>query len=53
MVKTEQLFVINITVWTQPTAKPKSSREKLRNCYFALASVYVPARSGLLLAHQR
>jgi hypothetical protein len=52
MVKTEQLFAINITVWIQPTARTKSSREKLKNCYFALASIYVSARSGLLLALQ-
>ena len=52
MVTNEQLFVLNITVRTQLAARTKSSPEKLRNCYFALASVYVSARSGLPRAHQ-
>ena len=51
-VTTEQPFAPNIIVSTQPTARTKSSREKLTNCYFALASVYVSAHGGLLLSYR-
>jgi hypothetical protein len=51
-VTTEQPFTPNITFSTQPTARTKSNQEKLTNCYFALASVYVSAHGDLLLSYR-